>query len=130
MKLPFVLVVFASVCLDCTVHAGLANAPALGATPPGIGGVHDAISNGRDSCERRGLLGSPLRGHQPPCPGESSNPPPTTFTILRTRQADGWIDPVLMRWPVCRSFLQDEKNSSFHAPRPVWSELCPDDEMR
>jgi hypothetical protein len=53
----------------CSVHAGLSNAPTLGATPGAPRRVHDVIANGDDSCERLGS-GSPLRGHAPPCERE------------------------------------------------------------
>jgi hypothetical protein len=63
------LIALVSVSTGCSVHAGLANAPTLGATPGAPRRVHDVIANGTDSCERLGL-GSPLRGHEPSCDGE------------------------------------------------------------
>ena len=50
-----------------SVQGGLANAPTL-ADPTPETRVHDAIANGRDSCERAAFPpGEVLRGHTPPC---------------------------------------------------------------
>jgi hypothetical protein len=49
------------------VQGGLANAPTLADATPETR-VHDAIANGRDSCERSAFPpGEVLRGHVPPC---------------------------------------------------------------
>jgi hypothetical protein len=45
---------------------GLANAPQLNGSQMVDPRVHDAIANGRDSCERR-LGAGPLRNEQPAC---------------------------------------------------------------
>jgi|HubBroStandDraft_1064217.scaffolds.fasta_scaffold303985_2 hypothetical protein len=55
----------------CSVHAGLSNAPTLGATPMAPRRAHDVIANGNESCERLSS-GSPLRGHAPPCEREAA----------------------------------------------------------
>jgi hypothetical protein len=72
------LLAFAWVSDGCSLHAGLSNAPALGATPGAPRRVHDVIANGEDSCQRLGT-GSPLRGHAPPCEREAAprSPVPT-----------------------------------------------------
>jgi hypothetical protein len=57
----------ASFACAATVRPGLANASALGAIPIADASVHDAVANGRDSCER-GLGPGPLRHQFPPCP--------------------------------------------------------------
>ena len=50
-----------------SVQGGLANAPTLADATPETR-VHDAIANGRDSCERAAFPpGEVLRGHTPPC---------------------------------------------------------------
>ena len=50
-----------------SVQVGLANAPILGGATPDTR-VHDAIANGRDSCERSAFpQGQVLRGQIPPC---------------------------------------------------------------
>lgn len=64
-----------------TVQVGLANAPVLGGATVETR-VHDAISNGRDSCERSSFpQGEVLRGHVPPCvPKEpTAGVPPLLF---------------------------------------------------
>jgi|SRR5580658_1477329 hypothetical protein len=61
-------VVMSLVPLGCATgfRPGLANAPQLGGSPLVDVRVHDAIANGRDSCEQR--LGSgPLRNEVPAC---------------------------------------------------------------
>jgi hypothetical protein len=48
------------------LRPGLSNAPALNGSPIVDARVHDAIANGRDSCERR-LGPGPLRNEIPAC---------------------------------------------------------------
>jgi hypothetical protein len=58
---------------------GLANAPQLNGSPIVDVRVHDAIANGRDSCERR--LGSgPLRNEVPAC--AVATPPPSNASVV------------------------------------------------
>jgi hypothetical protein len=67
----------AVVCLTAcssVVQPGLANAPALGGATPETR-VHDAVANGRDSCERPMFpQGGVLRGQVPPCQSEGPTP--------------------------------------------------------
>jgi hypothetical protein len=59
---------------------GLANAPQLNGSPMVDPRVHDAIANGRDSCERR-LGAGPLRNEQPAC--VASLPPVSNPPVMR-----------------------------------------------
>ncbi len=60
------------------IQPGLANAAALGGATPETR-VHDAVANGRDSCERAMYpQGGVLRGQIPPCSRESL-PTPVAF---------------------------------------------------
>jgi len=76
------MIALASVSSGCSVHAGLSNAPTLGATPGASRRVHDVIANGTDSCERLGS-GSPLRGHEPSCDGEAAPRSPVPVAYVR-----------------------------------------------
>jgi hypothetical protein len=64
--------------LGCATVPGLANAPQLNGSQMVDPRVHDAIANGRDSCERR-LGAGPLRNEEPACvvpTGSISKSPP------------------------------------------------------
>ncbi len=75
-----------------TVQVGLANAPWLGGATPETR-VHDAIANGRDSCERSAFpQGQVLRGEIPPCvPGEPASAKLPDFR---------WLLPPARPWQV------------------------------
>jgi hypothetical protein len=94
--------------LSCATTVGLANAPALGASPRADAGVHDVVANGRDSCER-GLGPGPLRYQVPPCPGVErpaadrtvTNPAPSAKGIVTP-----WVEHYYSPWP-CSSQEND-----------------------
>ncbi len=92
--------------LGCAVQAGLANAPTLGTTPGDDRRVHDAIANGRDSCERQEST-SPLRGHTPPCAGESVSAA-VTHLRLPPAQGESAPNPEYVPWPACAMVVRPE----------------------
>jgi hypothetical protein len=65
------------------IRPGLANAPALGGATAEDIRVHDATSNGIDSCERLGVGGSPLRDRWPACPGTEPTEPAPMKIVYR-----------------------------------------------
>jgi hypothetical protein len=75
-----------------SVQGGLANAPTLADATPETR-VHDAIANGRDSCERSAFPpGEVLRGHTPPCiKKEGSAAAPAL--LPSSSQDKAWISP-------------------------------------
>lgn len=130
MRIIPLAIVFAlsSPSLGCAVRAGLANAPALGATPGAERRVHDVIANGNDSCERR-AAGSPLRGRLPPCASEGTSPPPTSLhaVVRKERHADGWLSPVHLRWPSCAMTFGQEDPFTSRVPRSESWMACADE---
>jgi len=73
---------------------GLANAPQLNGSQMVDPRVHDAIANGRDSCERR-LGAGPLRNEQPAC--IAAAPPVSTPAARGEAPAEAlpvpWVKP-------------------------------------
>lgn len=124
------LFVVALTSLGCTVHPGLANAPALGTVPPSNGHEHDVIANGRDSCERSGG-GSPLRAHLPPC--ESAEPIVHVGALPEPQPATGF-EFMYLRWVQCSRLDEYEDGYAVREavavgepfPRPTWSNRCVD----
>jgi hypothetical protein len=121
MRWPM-LTAFAAVLLSgCarSVEVGLANAPRLGGGADD--GVHDAISNGGDSCGRYAERG-PLRGRIPPCraaahPIAGAAPPAVT---ARGRVDGGlvvpWLQHFYVGWPCQAPPLAAATNSLACAP--------------
>jgi hypothetical protein len=69
MRTAIAVLVVVSIQIGCAprLEGGLANAPTLGGVTPETR-VHDAVANGRDSCERSAFpQGEVLRGQVPPC---------------------------------------------------------------
>lgn len=119
-----IAVVLSSPSFGCAVRAGLANAPALGATPGVERRIHDVVANGNDSCERR-TTGSPLRRRLPPCASDGSSPSPPSANVLpvakRERDAGGWLNPLYLRWASCVTmFGKDEPFTSRPARSDSW----------
>lgn len=120
--------------LGCSVRPGLANAPVLGAVPPGNGRQHDVIANGHDSCERLGA-GSPLRGRLPPCGSDRSAGPSAAAP-----SSDAWppkanaTESLHVRWSQCSGFDLLEASSTVRDAvavraffsRRLWSTTCVD----
>lgn len=112
--------------LACTtvVRPGLANAPALSGTPVDSR-VHDAVANGRDSCERR--LGSgPLRNEFPPCASDAraANPGMMNYPSSPKGPAMPWVQHYYYRrWP-CSSWASQVGRmtlaDSFASPPISW----------
>jgi len=99
--------VLATVVLACgapVIQAGLANAPALGGAQSVDPRVHDAISNGPDSCGRH-LERGPLRYQIPPCP--SLQPSAPRALVAPTPSSDAWqvewLEHDYVGWPCPRS---------------------------
>ena len=107
-----------------TVYPGLANAPGLGGSRVVDARVHDAISNGQDSCGRRPEPDpGPLRYRQPPCRGEVV--PPTTSALVPSGLRDDagaqrWMEHYYFGWP-CRARQQELARGEVVAWSPVLS---------
>lgn len=76
---------------------GLANAPQLSGSPIVDVRVHDAIANGRDSCERR-LGAGPLRNEVPACAvGTPTVSSPSAEAVVNGSPANvvpvPWVEP-------------------------------------
>jgi hypothetical protein len=127
------LVAVVCAALGCSVRPGLANAPALGAVPPGNGRQHDVVTNGHDSCERRGA-GSPLRGHWPPCGNEAGPQTGAQTQVTPPPPNSSEPPPLYTRWPHCSSSnlleasytLRDATEMRAYFSRRVWSTTCVD----
>jgi hypothetical protein len=75
-----------------TVQGGLANAPTLAHATPETR-VHDAVTNGRDSCERSAFPpGEVLRGQVPACSEKESSAATPTVPPCSS-QYEAWISP-------------------------------------
>jgi hypothetical protein len=103
-----------------TIHPGLANVPALGASPIADASVHDVVANGRDSCGR-GLGPGALRYQLPPCldverpaiDSSVSKLAPKGIVVL-------WVDHYYSRWPCPSSKNEPGSMTLAHlAPSPA-----------
>jgi hypothetical protein len=72
---------------------GLANAPQLNGSPIVDVGVHDAIANGRDSCERR-LGPGPLRNEVPACAVAVATVSSPSVAVIAVKGAPANVAPV------------------------------------
>ncbi|HXX67546.1 MAG TPA: hypothetical protein VEK07_10210 [Polyangiaceae bacterium] len=119
--------------LGCSVHPGLANAPALGTVPPSGGHEHDAVANGRDSCERFGG-GSPLRPHLPPCEGDGFSQPILRVGAVPEPRPATDFEFMYLRWVRCSRLddfedgyaLKDSVAVRELFPHTTWSNRCAD----